>query len=188
MFGCKAYRLIRKELRASKFEAVSSEGVLVSFDQDNFNYQIYDLTSRKVSMSHDVTFDENTFPFQTTSPRETTLEPSLVKLDINFEDESDDDLGGVTPHHVDITTKIPSNETTTSTLQVPEVRAPTTNPDTSQVPVPVRVSSCNQNKRILYKGMCVIADEENLLKLCQLRTQHPNPSSQYSACTMERSG
>lgn len=51
-------------MRNSKFDQVSSDGVRVGFDQDNFNYQIYDLSSRKFLISHNVTFEEETFPFR----------------------------------------------------------------------------------------------------------------------------
>lgn len=62
-FGCKAFRLIRKELWSSKFEAVAAKGVLVGFEQDNYNYLIYNLNTKKNHISHDVTFDEEVFPF-----------------------------------------------------------------------------------------------------------------------------
>lgn len=64
VFGCKPYQHIHKEVRHSKFEPVSSEGVLVGYDQDNFNYQIFDLSTQKVVMSHDATFEENVFPMK----------------------------------------------------------------------------------------------------------------------------
>lgn len=57
VFGCQCFRLIWKPLRDSKFLEVSSEGVLVGFDHDNFNYLVYDLADRKVHVSHHVTFN-----------------------------------------------------------------------------------------------------------------------------------
>lgn len=67
VFGCQAFRLIRKELRQSEFSAVSSEGILVGFVQDNFNYLIYDLKDKKLHLTHHATFNENHFPFQSIS-------------------------------------------------------------------------------------------------------------------------
>lgn len=59
VFGCKVYRLIRKELRETKYHPVSAEGVLVGYEHDNFNYLIFDLKTKKLVTSHDVTFVED---------------------------------------------------------------------------------------------------------------------------------
>lgn len=63
VFGCLSYAPILKELRGSKFNPVSSPGVLVGFDEDNFNYEIFDLSSEKIILTHHATFNENSFPF-----------------------------------------------------------------------------------------------------------------------------
>lgn len=62
IFGCRAFTLIRKEVRESKYSPVSSIGILVGFTEDNFNYRVYDFDSRKIITSHHVSFDENSFP------------------------------------------------------------------------------------------------------------------------------
>lgn len=64
IFGCQAFRFIRKELRQSKYSPVSSQGVLVGYDHNNFNYHVYDLQDRKVFISPHVTFVEDVFPFR----------------------------------------------------------------------------------------------------------------------------
>lgn len=64
VFGCKAFRLIRKELRGSKFTPVSTVGVLVGFDEDNFNYHVYDLEDKKIHITPHVTFNKTSFPFE----------------------------------------------------------------------------------------------------------------------------
>lgn len=37
VFGCQGFHIIRKELQDSEFSPVTSEGVFVGFDHDNFN-------------------------------------------------------------------------------------------------------------------------------------------------------
>lgn len=91
VFGCKAYRLIRKELRLSKFQESSSEGVLVGYDDDNFNLQVYDLSTRRIHLSHDVTFDEDNFPFIKIKFHDSKTGPSHLTL---FDDVDSD--GNVT--------------------------------------------------------------------------------------------
>lgn len=94
VFGCAAYGLLRKALHRSKFHPVSSKGVLVGFDQDNYNFLIYDLDTQKAYMSHDVTFDENHFPFNKSSEKdsESTLDQT-ERVEIQFEDDSDEEVG-----------------------------------------------------------------------------------------------
>lgn len=94
VFGCKSFRLLRKEIRASKFHPVSADGVLVGYDQGNFNYQIYDLNTRKICTSHDVTFFENEFPLEKTLTK--TIEQSEVNsqqhnVKVLFSEDSNDD-------------------------------------------------------------------------------------------------
>lgn len=68
VFGCLVHRLVRKEIRENKYSPVTSEGIIVGYTEDNFNYQIYDLDSKKIVITHDVIFFEDFFPFITTSP------------------------------------------------------------------------------------------------------------------------
>lgn len=63
VFGCQANVLIRKEARSSKFSSLTTEGVLVGFQSDNFNYRVFDLDSRKIILTHNVTFCEDIFLF-----------------------------------------------------------------------------------------------------------------------------
>lgn len=103
VFGCLSYALIRKELRGSKFNPVSSPGVLMGFDEDNFKFHIYDLASEKVIITHHATFNENVFPFSksdvsSSGPQPNSLPPgSSVNVQF-FDDDSDDEhveeLGG----------------------------------------------------------------------------------------------
>lgn len=68
IFGCLVHRLIRKDLRVNKFSTVKKEGVLVGFTDDNYNYKIYDLESKKVIVTHDVVSFEDVFPFRKDNP------------------------------------------------------------------------------------------------------------------------
>ncbi|KAG0139950.1 hypothetical protein CROQUDRAFT_53981, partial [Cronartium quercuum f. sp. fusiforme G11] len=45
-----------------KFVPLTTQGILLGFCNDNYNYQIYDLETCKIVISHDVTFAENVFP------------------------------------------------------------------------------------------------------------------------------
>lgn len=44
-----------------KYSQFSSPGVLVGFYDDTYNYEIYDFTSKKIIMSHHVTFNKKSF-------------------------------------------------------------------------------------------------------------------------------
>lgn len=68
VFGCQSFMLIRKESRTSKYSPVSSEGILMGFMEDNFDYRIYDLTSKTIRISHHVTFNESVFPCVNQNP------------------------------------------------------------------------------------------------------------------------
>lgn len=76
-FGCLAYSLIRNEIKGSKFSPVSSHGVLVGFDEDNYNYHIYDMKSQKIIVTHHASFDENTFPFLNNSTPLPQVTPAI---------------------------------------------------------------------------------------------------------------
>lgn len=64
VFGCQVFIHKRKEVRESKYLPISSEGILLGFTEDKFNYRVYNLSTRKTVVSHDVTFHENVFPFR----------------------------------------------------------------------------------------------------------------------------
>lgn len=38
--------------------------MLIAFEGDKFNYHIYDLKTRKISITHHATFNENSFPYE----------------------------------------------------------------------------------------------------------------------------
>lgn len=81
VYGCLAHRVIQKELRDSKYCPVTSSGVLIGFEEDNFNYKVYDLDARKVFIAHDVVFDEFQFPFIHAT--------SILKEPLEFQDKED---------------------------------------------------------------------------------------------------
>lgn len=93
VFGFLSYALIRKEVRGLKFIPVSSQGVPMGFDDDNFNYHIYDLTSHTIITTHHATFNENCFPFKVQMSSCSSLTQPPVNSDVNiqfFDNESDD--------------------------------------------------------------------------------------------------
>lgn len=63
VFGCQSFRLIWKEIWSSKYSPVSSVGALVGYDDNKFNFHIYDLKERKIYITPHATFDENMSPF-----------------------------------------------------------------------------------------------------------------------------
>ena len=63
-FGCMAYRHIRKALRNGKFEPVTSVGIMLGRSEENRNFEILDLETNKIYISHDVTFQPMVFPLQ----------------------------------------------------------------------------------------------------------------------------
>lgn len=63
VFGCQSFIHVRKEVWQSKFSPISSEGVLLGFTEENFNYRVYSLAEKKVIITHYVTFHEDEFPF-----------------------------------------------------------------------------------------------------------------------------
>lgn len=91
VFGCRAYQLIRKELRRSKCTPVSSEGVLVGTAQDNFNYHMLDLKDKKTYITTHVTFDESSFPFDLGSIKtyqETQVDHPEEEVNVRFFDSA----------------------------------------------------------------------------------------------------
>lgn len=62
VFGCQTFTLIRKDVRESKYSPVSSEGILLGFTDDNYNYRVYDFDSKKVITIHHATFNKSNFP------------------------------------------------------------------------------------------------------------------------------
>ncbi|KAI7956601.1 hypothetical protein MJO28_003696 [Puccinia striiformis f. sp. tritici] len=61
-FGCLAYIHNQKEIRDSKVSPTSRKGFLVGFDEFNKNYKIYDYENERITNTHDVTFNEESFP------------------------------------------------------------------------------------------------------------------------------
>ncbi|KAI7962771.1 hypothetical protein MJO28_000865 [Puccinia striiformis f. sp. tritici] len=61
-FGCLAYIHNRKEIRHNKVSPTSRKGFLVGFDEFNKNYKIYDYENSRITNTHDVTFNEESFP------------------------------------------------------------------------------------------------------------------------------
>lgn len=96
----------QKGVKETKYHPVSAEGVLVGYEHDNFNYLIFDLKTKKLVTSHDVTFVEDEFPFELEKPiisTNSTTQKKTVKYkffdDTNEESGSDTEVR-VTPNSV----------------------------------------------------------------------------------------
>ena len=133
VFGCQEFRLLRKELRTSKFSAVASGGILVGFDQDNFNYQVYDLNDKKVYMSHDVKFNESSFPLRLSKESITSSDNDRVRM-MFFDEEDNEEVVNENYSHTDplIPVSVPEvvvDELTTHTdSHTPEPSTPHNSP------------------------------------------------------------
>lgn len=165
VFGCKVHRLIRKELRENKYSQFTSEGVMVGYTEDNYNFQIFDLETKKVIISHDVVFFEDSFPFLKSPPPDADIFPSLEEdptednitrkkgqLSFNREEEDDDETIESPPR------ESPSrNELNRSDAQptAPEtVENQEENLDAPHQPgAPKR--SLRQKEKVNYRGMSV---------------------------------
>ena len=165
VFGCKSYRIIRKELRESKYSQVSSEGVLVGFDQDNFNYQIYDLQDKKIHMSHDVKFNEDAFPFIKLGDSPTSNSDVRVRVLYSDEDDCGNRVDEVTPHtnpdcpstglelEVDELDTHTDSQTPDLTPTLPTTTPESDSPGGSTPTVGTRKSSRVRND-VSYRGLC----------------------------------
>lgn len=82
----------------------------MGFEEDNFNYKVYDQSTNKFYITHNATFLENVFPFKSPTAGEEvqgvmTFEDEAVPLNVSekgeepaqptTEDSSDSDDGGV---------------------------------------------------------------------------------------------
>lgn len=176
IFGCQVYQLIRKEIRNSKYSPVTSEGVLVGYNQDNFNYQIFDLAEKKIFMSHDVKFNETTFPF---SKQVSQSQSSSDRVQMTYFDEDEDESTDLTNENTTHTSQnIPNHELaglvdelttrTDSEPPGPTHREEQINPHVENSPLigqqgserntsDTRRSS-RQRNTVSYKGMCSMAE------------------------------
>lgn len=164
VFGCQAHMLVRKEMRVGKFVAVTTEGILLGFSDDNFNYRVYDLESRKIRTTHDVKFIENVFPYckfkshsesevlifedepQTTPTSE--AEPSNDPPQNVCPDTDSDDEDGIETNQPDQTQK-----TSTPAATAPEM--PASN-------MPRHSRTLRQRPGLNYKGMCNLVEQDGL--------------------------
>lgn len=96
-WGCLSYIHIRKEARESKFDQVATEGVLVGFEDDNFNFHVYDMKTIKLIITHNARFNKSVFPFinQSTPPTEDNTPTMIGQAPPQFfDDNSDTDSDG----------------------------------------------------------------------------------------------
>lgn len=92
VFGCAAFVHIPSHKRSGKFGPTSSRQVLLGYCEGTHNYRVLDPTTLKVTVSHDVSFDENSFPFSSL-----TLSDSDLEISEFFEDNDAPDVGPSPP-------------------------------------------------------------------------------------------
>src|SRR6266403_2270918 len=73
IFGCKAY-VHTPEAKCMKLDPRSVEMMLVGYEPGSKGYRLWNSTTRSVVLSHNVTFDERSFPYKET--RSTSITPS----------------------------------------------------------------------------------------------------------------
>lgn len=56
---------------------MATEGVLVGFEDDNFNFHIFDTKTKKVVITHNATFNESVFPFKSQETPSTKVDHGL---------------------------------------------------------------------------------------------------------------
>lgn len=140
------------------------------FDQDNFNYKIYDMEEKKMYITHHVSFNEDVFPFwlhNSVSPNQSDTQvrvfhfdddDSLVEARVETKREApnEDYDKNVIPDECEIPNKI--TEDVVNTTDVQELPPDTEddngvdNPSTESC----RRSSRNQTRKD-YSGMCNMA-------------------------------
>lgn len=161
VWGYKAYSLIRKETRDSKFSPVSQEGMLVGFEEDNFNFHIYDFKTRKILITHHATFDESVFPY---ASRSDSTEDSALRQDAQpvnqfFDDESDSDSLVETDQRKSTRTADEELDTGVPNEQVVEESEEIVEGTSQSIDnADVRRSSRNTGSRISYRGMTTLSN------------------------------
>ena len=88
MFGCTAFIHVPNHKRLGKFSPTAARGVLLGYCEGTRNYRVLDPVSLKVTVSHDVSFDEDLFPFSSIARTEHDLQISEL-----FEDEDSPEVG-----------------------------------------------------------------------------------------------
>lgn len=140
VFGCQAYQLIRKELRVTKYTPVASPGVLVGYEQDNYNFHIYDVKDRRIYITPHGTFDESIFPFVT--QEESEMSRSGLVKSFYFDDDT-------MPLEPVIETNHKGKHNGSDGVEI-------SNSDQTQIQIAPEITcqTTRSQPRVDYKGMC----------------------------------
>ncbi|KAK5666830.1 hypothetical protein QVD99_8733 [Batrachochytrium dendrobatidis] len=108
VFGCLAHALLPTNL-LKKLDARTNRCVMLGYKAGTKAYRVYDMNSKRVVTSRDVTFDENVFPMMKPNHRAydwnvpTTLSKSKTTHP-NIDNDSDDEMPFVNPNFSTTTT------------------------------------------------------------------------------------
>jgi hypothetical protein len=99
IFGCKAYMHIMEDKR-KKLNLRSVEMTLIGYEPGSKGYRLWNSTIRSIVLSHDVTFDERSFPYKEIGqapvpPSQPTKSDGLITIQYNLPLTSDN---GPEPH------------------------------------------------------------------------------------------
>jgi transposase InsO family protein len=122
VFGCKAY-VHTPEDKRKKLDPRSIEMTLLGYEPGSKGYRLWNPSTRSITLSRDVTFDERSYPFKESKgaaapPSQPIVSDGPITIHYNLPDQSD---GGSTPQVPVVPTTLP---TTPAQRPTPE-RAPT---------------------------------------------------------------
>ena len=93
VFGCKAFVHVPKERRQGKLDKKAIEMIFVGYEQGSKGYKFWDASSRRIVVSRDVTFDEDSFPARKDLANPKTLGPPLFDpVDSDSEDDDEEQI------------------------------------------------------------------------------------------------
>jgi len=121
VFGSKAY-VHTPDAKHKKLDPRSIEITLVGYEPGSKGYRLWNSTTRSIVLSHDVTFDERSFPFKKISPSpapppQPTISDGPITINYNVPSEQD---GGAAPQVPIVPAPLPATPAQRPTLEQAE--------------------------------------------------------------------